>query len=307
MAVGGRFRHDTNLMFGGGTGPAGIPQTTVALAAAILVSGLFAAVFARRGGRYRMLPGWALSWLVFGVVLLALEHLRRAWSFPLLGALMFVSLRDYYFVAPVRPRDRYVILASYLAIPVALLTAGRQDADTFLATIPIALFLLIPAFLAVGRSEAGLLDSVGRSLLGVVFFVFCTAHLALFVGKPQGLLELFGVLVLSADLPQRIGGPYSPGRPWGRTLAGLVLGLLLATGMGYLLGPHAGISDDDGLRAGFFVWVAVVVGASVSVAVARDLDLKATVGGLSRGAFLDRMVPAVYAAPMMFHYIDHFA
>ena len=283
-----------------------IPLLTAALGAAVLICGLFAAAFAPRGGRYRMLPGWAFSWLLFGLVLLALTYLPRSYSFPLLGLLMFVSLRDYYFVAPVRPRDRYVILASYLAIPVALITAARQDADTFLATIPITLFLVIPAFLAVGRTEAGLLDSVGRSLLGVVFFVFCTAHLALFVGKSQGLLELFGVLVLAADLPQRIGGPYSPGRPVGRTIFGLFIGLLAATGLGYVLGPEAGLSDDDGLRAGFFVWLAVAVGASVSVAVARDLDLKATVGGLSRGAFLDRMVPAVYAAPMMFHYIDHF-
>ena len=55
------------------------------------------------------------------------------------------------------------------------------------------------------RHTLALGGQLGRVLLGVLSFVFCPAHLALLVHWPQsGLLELYGVLVLSAELPQRL-------------------------------------------------------------------------------------------------------
>lgn len=275
--------------------------------ASVVVAGLVALATSRRGGRFRALPGWAGFWVAFGAILLVLSFAPRIVSFPLLGVLMFASLRDYFFVAPVRTRDRYVILAAYLSIPVALYPAYLGSTETFLATIPISLFLFIPAFLAIGRSEKGMLDSAGRAILGVVFFVFCTAHLALLVGMGEGLLELFGVLVVAADLPQRLGGDYRTDRAWYKPTLGVVASFVLATGLGFLVGPLAGLVEEDGARAGFFVFLAVSLGARVSLAVARDLELKSTIGGLGRGAFLDRMVPAVYAAPVLFHYLNSFA
>ena len=51
---------------------------------------------------------------------------------------------------------------------------------------------------------------------------------------------------------------------------------------------------------------AVNLGATVSKAVAKDLALS-TATILGRGALLDRLVPALYAAPVFFHYLNHFA
>jgi predicted CDP-diglyceride synthetase/phosphatidate cytidylyltransferase len=150
-----------------------------ALGVAVLVAALIAVPVGRRGGRYRSLPGWSGSWVGLGVILLALSHAPRPVGLLLLGLLMFATLRGYFFVAPVRTRDRYAILAAYLAVPFALYTAYVGSHEFFLATVPVALFLLVPVFLALGKQQVGMLDSMGRALLGVVFFVFCTAHLAL--------------------------------------------------------------------------------------------------------------------------------
>ena len=170
-----------------------IPRIDWVLAAAVAVAGLCAAVTRRRGGRFRGLLGWSGFWVVFGLLLILLSRAPRWASFPLLGLLMFVSTRAYFFLAPVRPRDRFVILASYLAIPFALWFPYTGDADTFVATVPVALFLLLPVFISLARAEEGLLDSMGRAMLGVLFFVFCLAHLGLLVHQEQsGILELFG-------------------------------------------------------------------------------------------------------------------
>ena len=98
-----------------------------------------------------------------------------------------------------------VVLAAYLAIPFALWPAFIGSHETFFHTVPVSLFLFIPVFLTFGRDREGLLDSMGRTMLGVLFFVFCIAHLGLLVHETQeGLPQLFGILVLAAELPQRL-------------------------------------------------------------------------------------------------------
>ena len=52
---------------------------------------------------------------------------------------------------------------------------------TFLAIVPVGLFLLFPVLLSLGSWQDGLLESLGRMLLGVLLFVFCAAHLGLLV------------------------------------------------------------------------------------------------------------------------------
>jgi len=279
-----------------------------ALAGALAVISVVAFLTRRRGGRFRALPGWVGLWWVMATVLVLLSRSNRWISFPLLAFMMFASLRAYFSVAPVRPRDRYAILVSYVAIPLILWPAFIGAVNLFQAVVPVVLFLIVPVFLVFGTSERGLLGSMGRMLLGVIFFVFCIAHLALFAGSSHhGLLELFGVLVLASELPQRLAGRPHPGTPWFRPLAGIFAGMFLATGLGYMLSPLAGLLESDGARAGLLVSVAVTLGALVSEAVATDLELTSSAAVIGRGATMTRMVPAVYAAPVFFHYVTNFA
>jgi len=280
-----------------------------ALIAAVVVALLASLLTGRRGGRFRGLSGWAFFWVGLAVLLACLEHARHWVSFPLLAALMFASLRAYFFVAPVRPADRRAIIASYVAIPLVLYPVFINSVSMFLATVPALLFLLAPLFVALGPRSRGLLDSIGRTLLGVIFFIFCTAHLGLLAQLAEvrhGILGLFGVLVLSAELVQRLLGRVRPGRGKTLPLLGVALSLLFVTAIGFWLGPVCGLSDDDGARAAFLVGLAVTAGAVVSDAVSDDLDISSSATRLGRGAFLDRAIPAVYAAPVFYHYLNHF-
>jgi predicted CDP-diglyceride synthetase/phosphatidate cytidylyltransferase len=285
-----------------------VPKIDWALALGVLIAALVALATRRRGGRFRSLPGWSAFWLVFGGILIFLSHANRWISFALLAALMLISLRAYFFVAPVRPRDRYAILATYLSVPFALGPAFIGSDDVFLATVPVTLFLVVPVFLSIGKSEQGLLDAMGRTLLGVIFFVFCIAHLGLLIHQPySGLPELFGILVLASELPQRLAGRFRPGPGWVSSALGLVASIILAGALGFLLGPLCGLVEEDGGRAGMLVALAVTLGAQVSNAVAQDLSLSMASSSFGRGAFFSRMVPAVYAAPVFFHYLNSFA
>lgn len=285
-----------------------IPPIDWALGWAVAIAGLIAVATGRRGGRFRGLPEWGGFWVLFGILLICLSRAHHWVSFPLLALFMFAALRAYFSLAPVRPRDRYAILVSYLAIPFALWPAFTGADDAFLATVPVILFLFIPFFLSFGNVEKGLLDAMGRTLLGVLFFVFCLAHLGLLVHERQpGLLELFGVLVLGAELPQRLFGRFRPGSGWLRPTIGVLTGALLAVALGFWLGPWCGLVEEDGGRAGLLVLLAATLGAQVSEAVAVELSPSTSSHRIGRGALLNRMVPAVYAAPVYFHYLHHFA
>lgn len=287
---------------------AGIPGIVLVLVGALAISGLLALASRRRGGRFRGLPGWVGFWVVFAAILVSLSRLPPLVSLTMLGLLMFAALRTYFFVAPVRPRDRYAMLAAYLAIPFALYPGFTGSEAAFLATVPVTLFLLFPVLLSAGKLREGLLESMGRILLGVLLFVFCAAHLGLLVRWEQlGLLELFGVLVLAAELPGRLTGRFRQGGGWARSTFGVVAGAVLAAAVGFWAGPWCGLVEEDGARAGLLVAIAVTMGALVSEAVMHDLSPGAPAGRVGRWAFLDRAIPAVYAAPVFFHYLNHFA
>jgi predicted CDP-diglyceride synthetase/phosphatidate cytidylyltransferase len=287
---------------------AGIPRIVLLLAGVLALSALLALAARRRGGRFRGLPGWVGFWGVFAGILVSLSRLPPGVSLTMLGLLMFAALRTFFFLAPVRPRDRYAMLAAYVAVPFALYPGLTGSEATFVATVPVTLFLLFPVLLSAGRPQEGLLESMGRILLGVALFVFCAAHLGLLVRSERpGLLELFGVLVLVAELAGRSTGRFRQGGGWARSTFGVVAGAVLAAAAGFWAGPWCGVVEEDGARAGVLVAIAVTMGALVSEAVMRDLSPGASGGRVGRWAFLDRAIPAVYAAPVFFHYLSHFA
>jgi predicted CDP-diglyceride synthetase/phosphatidate cytidylyltransferase len=283
-----------------------IPPIILALALALLLAAPFAFLAGRRGGRFRGMPGWVGFWVFFAGLLVILSRAEVWISFPVLGVLMFVSLRQYFFLAPVRPQDRFAILATYLSIPCALTAAVGDDLGLFFMVVPVGVLLLLPLLLAYGPRQPGLLDSVGRLLLAALVFVFAAAHLGLMAHQPDGRLELFAILVLFAELPQRIAGRPRPGQEVLRPAIGVALALLACTGIGWWLGPLADVTRGQGLTAGALVALAVTAGALVADAVGQDLGLGGASSRFGRGAFLDRAIPALYAAPVCYHYFRYF-
>jgi predicted CDP-diglyceride synthetase/phosphatidate cytidylyltransferase len=217
-------------------------------------------------------------------------------SIPLLGVLMFIALREYFFLAPARPKDRWAILAAYGSIPLALWPVFRGDALAFLAVIPVALFVFLPVLVSISP-QAGFVDSVGRLFFGVTAFVFCSAHLGLLVTNlAPTTVELYAIVVLAAELPQRL---------LGRSIVGVAVGAAAAVLAGTGVGPSAMLDARTAAIAGLLAALGTAVGAFLAEAVSSDLKLGVPASRVGRGALLDRAFPAVYAAPGFFHYVSY--
>lgn len=280
-----------------------VPPIVLALALALVLAAPFSFLAGRRGGRYRTLPGWVGFWTFFAGLLVCLSRADRWISFPILALFLFAALKKYFFVAPVRPQDRWAILATYISIPYALFPAFVDSYDLFLLLVPVALFFFLPIVLAVAPRQAGLLDSMGRIQLGVLVFVFGAAHLGMMVHLPPGRLELFGITALLAELPQRLAGRLRPGEDLLRPLSGVLVGIGLGVCAGAYFGRFAAITTWQGGVAGLLVALTATGGGLVVDAVAHDLELGPLASRVGRGGFLDRAVPAVYAAPVFYHYL----
>jgi predicted CDP-diglyceride synthetase/phosphatidate cytidylyltransferase len=120
---------------------------------------------------------------------------------------------------------------------------------------------------------------------------------------PVGSLELFGVTALLADLPQRLTGRIRPGDERVRPFVGVVASVAIASAVGALLAPLAATAPLHGGVAGALVALAMAGGSLVSDAVAQDLLRTQSDAMLGRAAFLDRTLPAIYAAPIFYHYL----
>lgn len=280
-----------------------IPELVLILVITLVVLAPFAVLAGRRGGRYRVLPGWIGAWSWFAVLIVALSRLTPAISFPLLGIVMFLGLKQYFTLTPLRAPDRFAVLVAYLAIPLALWPAWAGSFGLVSAATVIGLFLLLPVLLSIVPRQPGLLDALGRLLLGVLVFVFCGAHFGLMTHLPRGCLEMFAITALLADLPQRLTGRLRPGGERVRPFVGVVASVVLAAAVGAAIAPLAGTLSLHGGVAGALVALSMAGGALVSDAVAQDLMRAQSEAVLGRAAFLDRSLPALYAAPIFYHYL----
>jgi phosphatidate cytidylyltransferase len=280
-----------------------IPKLVVILAATLALLAPFAVLAGRRGGRYRAFPGWIAAWAQFAVLIVVLQHLPKTISFPLLGLVMFAALRQYFTLTPLRPQDRWAIVVAFVSIPLALWPTWSGSFGLLSAATVIGLFLLIPVLLSIAPRQPGLLDALGRVLLGVLVFVFCAAHFGLMTHLPGGSLELFGITALLADLPQRLSGRIRPGGERVRPFLGVVASVAVAAVVGAALAPLASTAALHGGVAGSLVALAMAGGSLVSDAVAQDLLRTQSDALLGRAAFLDRTLPAIYAAPIFYHYL----
>ncbi len=279
-----------------------MPPIVLALVLLLLLAAPFAFLAGTRGGRFRALPGWLGFWVVSGALLVCLSRAPLSVSFPFLGAMLFVGLKRYFFLAPVRPQDRWAILVAYLWIPAALLPAYANRLVVLESVVSAGLFLLLPLLLSLGARQAGMFDSLGRLFLGVLLFVSGGAHLGILAHQPAGRLELFAIFVLLAELPQRLVGRPRPGGIL-RSASGLLLAFGLCAGVGSWLGPLADLARVHGLQSGVLVAAVVSAGAILANATAEELGLDTAAKRFGRGAFLDRAIPALFAAPVYFFYL----
>ena len=88
-----------------------------------------------------------------------------------------------------------------------------------------------------------------------------------------------------------------------RPFLGVVASVAIAAAVGAILAPLSGAASLHGGVAGALVALAMAGGSLVSDAVAQDLLRTQSDAMLGRAAFLDRTLPAIYAAPIFYHYL----
>jgi predicted CDP-diglyceride synthetase/phosphatidate cytidylyltransferase len=195
------------------------------------------------------------------------------------------------------------MVIGYLLIPFALWLAFQGVTARFHAAVPLAILLVIPVVLATGSPKAGLLDAMGRIGSGAAIFVYCGSFLGLLAHSRVGTLELFGILALTTELPQRFLWRSRAGEAAAGRLAGVVAGVALGSAVGAAVGPWIGLTPWRAAGAGALVALATAAGALLASSMADDLDQSATSAVMGRAAFLDRTMPTLLAAPVYYHFI----
>src|SRR3990167_10209955 len=119
---------------------------------------------------------WGIILLVLsGAVLLGKSGML--WFF---GIISFLAFKEYISIIPTRPTDRRTLFWAYLSIPIQYILIAQGQFVLSLIFIPIYVFLFLPIRLLLSADTVHFLRSLSYFHWGLMIFVFCVAHGALF-------------------------------------------------------------------------------------------------------------------------------
>lgn len=149
-----------------------------------------------------------------------------------------------------------VVLAACLAVPIQFWLAYRAEFGLFMVFIPVWMFLLMPAMMALSGETAGYLKSVGTLSWGLMMTVFTLPHMAylLFSGNAAnpvaggaGLLFFLAFITQFNDEAQftwgqlfgrhKITPSVSPKKTGEGFLGGVITSVIVAAVIGPFLTP----------------------------------------------------------------------
>jgi phosphatidate cytidylyltransferase len=260
-------------------------------------------------------------WMIGAFTLLVL--LNQTVAIVFLAFISYLALKEYLSLIPTRRIDRGVLLFAYLAIPIQFYWAAIDWYGMFIVFVPVWMFLLFPALMALKGETQGFLRAVGTLSWGLMMTVFTLSHMAwLLVSGDEinpiaggvGLLFLLVVLTQFNDVAQYTWGKLfgrhkvtptvSPKKTWEGLIGGVATTILVAA----LAGPYLTPMDWRwSALAGAILGVSGFLGDITLSAVKRDLGVK-DAGGLipGHGGILDRVDSLTYAAPAFVHFVRYF-
>jgi phosphatidate cytidylyltransferase len=289
----------------------------------ILATGIVLALSSRGSGDYRELIDRTASWWwMIGAFTFAIAA-NQTVAIVFLAIISYLALKEYLSLIPTRRIDRGLLLFAYLAVPIQYLWAATDWYNMFLVFVPVWMFLLFPALMALRGETQNFLRAVGTLSWGLMLTVFCLSHLAMLLVSGEvhnavagGVGLLFFVVVLAQfnDVAQYVWGKLfgrhkvtpavSPKKTW----EGLIGGVLTTVALAAFLGPYLTPMDHAwSALAGAVIGVSGFLGDINISAVKRDLGVK-DAGGLipGHGGILDRVDSLTYAAPAFFHFFRYF-
>lgn len=262
--------------------------------------------------RRRVFSWWAMV-LLFGSVLLT--SYRATVIF--FGFVSFLALKEYLSLIPMRRADRRVLFWVYLTVVVQYYFVYINWYGMCLVFIPVYMLFWIPVrMVTIGQTD-GFLKAVSSLQWGLMSTVFGISHLPLLMVRSDYGYQLVVYLVFLTqfnDVAQYVVGrcfgkePIAPKVSPNKTVAGLMGGLVVTTGLSLLIAPYlTPFYWPAALTAGLWIALGGFLGDLVISAIKRDLgtkDCSSIIPG--HGGVLDRIDSLTLITPVFFHLYMYF-
>lgn len=259
-------------------------------------------------------------WVMCAVLALALLTGRTGAVF-LFAAISFLALREFMTLAPTRHGDHRALLWIFFVVtPIQYWLVWRDWYGLFAIFIPVFVFLLVPARVALAGDTGEFLARTAVIQWGLMICVYCVSYApALLMLNPGGagsgakLLLFLLIVVQGSDVLQYIWGKLlgrrkiaplvSPNKTWEGFLGGVACATLLGAALWWLT-PFA--PWQAAVMALVIALMGFAGGLTMS-AIKRDRGVKdfgALIAG--HGGILDRIDSLCFAAPVFFHLTRYF-
>ncbi|MFT4038927.1 MAG: phosphatidate cytidylyltransferase [Thermomicrobiales bacterium] len=259
-------------------------------------------------------------WVMCGVLALALMTGRTGASLLFMGV-SFLALREFMTLAPTRHGDHRALLWVFFVVtPIQYWLVWREWYGLFSIFIPVFVFLLVPARVALAGETEDFLARTAVIQWGLMICVYCVSYApALLMLTPGGegsgakLLLFLLIVAQGSDVLQYIWGKLlgrrkivplvSPNKTWEGFLGGVACATLLGAALWWLT-PFA--PWQAGVMALIIALMGFAGGLTMS-AIKRDRGVKdfgALIAG--HGGVLDRIDSLCFAAPVFFHLTRYF-
>ena len=303
--------------------PLAVPVAAIGVLLLVATVAVVALRLVKPASDWSELTARVRSWWVMAALFLGALLLSRGTALAFFGVVSFWALREFFSLVPGRFVDRVALFSAYAAIPLQYLWIGTGWHGMSLVFVPVWVFLWVPFVLMLTGEPKGFVASASRIHWGTMVFVFGLSHGALFLALPpkagfeagpQGLLlflvvvtelnDVFQYLVGKSVGRHRITPVVSPKKTW----EGFLGGVVLTSGLAWLLRDLTPLSPALAPAAGALLAATGFVGDVVMSAVKRDVGVKDASDLIpGHGGVLDRIDSLCYTAPVFFHLVKYVA
>lgn len=258
-------------------------------------------------------------WVMCGVLALALLT-GRTGAAILFAGVSFLALREFVTLAPTRHGDHRALLWIFFVVtPVQYWLVWQDWYGLFAIFIPVFVFLLVPARVALAGDTEDFLARTAVIQWGLMICVYCVSYapalLMLDANDEDGarLLLFLLIVVQGSDVLQYIWGKLfgrhkiaplvSPNKTW----EGFAGGIASVTALGTALWWMTPFTPWQAALMALIIALMGFSGGLTMSAIKRDRGVKdfgALIAG--HGGILDRIDSLCFAAPIFFHLVRYF-